>query len=352
MQDEKIALTKYSHGGGCGCKIAPQVLMEILHSEATEEENSKLLVGNKSNDDAAVYDLGDGRAMIATADFFMPIVDDPFDFGRVAAANAISDVYAMGGTPTLALALLGWPIAKLTPAVAQKVIEGARATCRLAGIPLAGGHSIDTMEPMFGLSVNGLIELKNLKRNDTAREGDVLFLTKALGTGMLSTARKRGVLRDEDGETLLLQLIALNSIGEQLGKIGGVHSMTDVTGFGILGHSMEMARGSGLTVSLNYSALPRLKGVEHYVQLNTVPDATSRNWNAYHNDVYFEEGINMAEAFVLMPDPQTNGGLLVAVAEEDAPLVARLLNDNDLGDFSAPVGRIEKKGEKWVRVLK
>jgi selenide, water dikinase len=270
----------------------------------------------------------------------------------VAAANAISDVYAMGGTPTLALALLGWPVNKLSPLLAKQVIEGAREICGEAGISLAGGHSIDTLEPMFGLSVNGIVQLENLKRNDTAKEGDILFLTKPIGTGMLSTARKRAQLRDEDSSVLLQQLVALNSVGEKLGRVRGVSAMTDVTGFGLMGHSLEMARGSGHTVSLSYSAVPRIGGLDHYLQLNAVPDATYRNWNSYHSDVHFEEGVNMTEAFLVLPDPQTNGGLLVAVNEDDAQQVKKILSDNGLSAFSEPIGRVEKKGEKYLRVLK
>lgn len=352
METDKIALTKYSHGAGCGCKIAPQVLKEILHSDFTEPEYKNLLVGNKSNDDAAVHDLGNGQGLIATADFFMPIVDDAFDYGRVAAANAISDVYAMGGTPTLALALLGWPIDKLPASLARQVIEGARATCRLAGIPLAGGHSIDSPEPMFGLSVNGLIDLANLKRNDTAQEGDLLFITKPLGAGILSTARKRNVLKEEDAAVLLEQLVALNAIGEKLGKMKGVHAMTDVTGFGLMGHALEMATGSGLTAMINYSTIPLMKCLPYYLQQNTVPDATYRNWNAYNKDVFFEEGVNMAEAFLVLPDPQTNGGILFTVSEKDAGEVVSLLKENGLGAFSQPIGKMEKKQDKWLRMMK
>jgi len=346
----KIALTQFAHGAGCGCKIAPQVLQEILKSDVKQKQNKNLLVGNSSNDDAAVYDLGNGQALISTTDFFMPIVDDPFDFGRVAAANAISDVYAMGGTPTLALAILGWPVNKLSPSLAQKVLDGAKTVCNEAGIPLAGGHSIDTLEPMFGLSVNGLIAIENLKRNDTAQEGDVLFLTKPVGTGILSTAQKRNVLKDEDKDLLVNQLTQLNKIGESLGKIKGVTAMTDVTGFGVLGHLIEMAEGSNLTAVLNYTKLPKIKSLDSYLAQSTIPDATFRNWNAYQSKVNFGEGVNVAQAFSVLPDPQTNGGLLFAVNKNALHEIKSLLIKNGLGEFASPIGQFLKKEDKVIRV--
>ncbi|HYC30587.1 MAG TPA: selenide, water dikinase SelD, partial [Chitinophagaceae bacterium] len=224
MSEEKILLTQYSHGAGCGCKIAPKVLDEILHSSTVMPDNDKLIIGNQSKDDAAVYDIGNGMCLISTTDFFMPIVDDAFDFGRVAAANAISDVYAMGGQPLMAIAILGWPVEKLPASLAQTVLEGGRAVCREAGIPLAGGHSIDTTEPMFGLAVTGLSPLANIKRNNTANEGDVLLLTKPIGTGILSTAQKRGKLKEEHKDALVKQLTTLNKAGEPLGKVKGVNA--------------------------------------------------------------------------------------------------------------------------------
>ncbi len=348
--ENKILLTEYAHGAGCGCKIAPQVLEEILHSDTARTADPKLLVGNKTNDDAAVYDLGNGKALISTTDFFMPIVDDAFDFGRVAAANAISDVYAMGGTPTLALAILGWPVNKLKPSLAAEVLEGARTVCDQAGIPLAGGHSIDTLEPMFGLSVNGLIDLPHLKRNNTAGEGDLLFITKSLGSGILSTAQKRRVLTDEDAVLLINQLTKLNSLGEHLGRISGVTAMTDVTGFGLLGHLVEMADGSGLSAVINYNQVPRIRGVEQYIKLTMIPDATYRNWNAYSAKVFFEGDVNAMEAFSLLPDPQTNGGLLFSVKEQALSEVTVLLQSQGYGEFVKPIGRMEKRGAKTVHV--
>ncbi|WP_317899591.1 selenide, water dikinase SelD [Aurantibacillus circumpalustris] len=348
--ENKIALTQYAHGAGCGCKIAPQVLQEILNGSVKQNENKNLLVGNGSNDDAAVYDLGNGTALISTTDFFMPIVDDPFDFGRVASANAISDVYAMGGTPTLALAILGWPVNKLSPDLAKKVLDGARTVCNEAGIPLAGGHSIDTLEPMFGLSVNGLINIKDLKKNNTAQEGDFLFLTKAIGAGILSTAQKRNVLLEEDKITLVNQLTSLNSIGEKLGKISGVTAMTDVTGFGLLGHLIEMAEGSKLTAQINYNLIPKIKSLASYLSQGTIPDATFRNWNAYQKKVHFGENVNVAEAFSVLPDPQTNGGLLFTVNKNALAEIKALFAENGLDDFTKPIGQMVKKVEKVILV--
>lgn len=348
--ENKIALTQYAHGAGCGCKIAPQVLQEILSGSVTQSTNENLLVGNSSNDDAAVYNLGNGKALISTTDFFMPIVDDAFDFGRIAAANAISDVYAMGGTPNLALAILGWPVNKLPTELAKKVIDGARTICNEAGIPLAGGHSIDTLEPTFGLSINGIIQIEDLKKNNTAQEGDFLFLTKPLGTGILSTAQKRNLLKKEHHDILIQQLIKLNSIGEKLGKIKGVTAMTDVTGFGLLGHLIEMAEGSGFTALLHYSKIPKIEALSEYMAQGISPDATFRNWNAYQKKVDFAEGVNVAEAFSVLPDPQTNGGLLFAVNKNALNEIKELLAENGLQNFTQAIGQMVKKGEKVIRV--
>jgi selenide,water dikinase len=265
MTEEKILLTQYSHGAGCGCKISPKVLDEILQSSMSLPENDKLIIGNQSKDDAAVYNLGNGMGLISTTDFFMPILDDPFDFGRVAAANAISDVYAMGGIPLMAIAILGWPVEKLPASLAKSVLEGGRTICQEAGIPLAGGHSIDTIEPMFGLAVSGIVPLEHLKRNNTANEGDLLLLTKPIGTGILSTAQKRGKLQPEHHQALINQLVTLNKAGAALGNIKGVTAMTDVTGFGLLGHLLEMAEGSGLSAELYYKNIPVLDGT-HYTR--------------------------------------------------------------------------------------
>ena len=345
-----IKLTQFSHGAGCGCKIAPAVLDTILKSNNLSPDHTKLLVGNHSKDDAAVYDLENGMALISTTDFFTPIVDDAFAFGKIAGANAISDVYAMGGKPILAIAILGWPVDKLPPELAQQVLEGARAICEEAGIPLAGGHSIDTPEPIFGLSVNGLVAISHLKQNNTAAEGDLLFLTKPIGVGILSTAQKRDVLKEAHLSLMLAQLGQLNKVGEALGKITGVHAMTDVTGFGLLGHLIEMAEGSGLSAQLNYAKIPILDAAKEYLAQRIVPDATYRNWNGYSSKVGFAAGVNVMEAFSILPDPQTNGGLLIAVSPDAVPEVQKVLAEYGLADFSEPIGMMTASAEKVISV--
>ena len=345
-----IKLTQYSHGAGCGCKIAPAVLEQILKGQTTTINDAKLLVGNASKDDAAVYDLGNGTALISTTDFFMPIVDDAYDFGRIAAANAISDVYAMGGKPLVAIAILGWPVEKLPAELAQQLIAGGRATCDAAGIPLAGGHSIDSTEPIFGLAVTGIVPIENLKQNNTAKEGDVLFLTKPLGVGILSTAQKRGMLTPELQALMTEQMSALNNIGEALGKIKGVHAMTDVTGFGLLGHLIEMADGSGLGAEVYYNKLQILDGAKEYLAQRIVPDATYRNWNSYSAQVGFETGVDVMQAFSILPDPQTNGGMLISVAPESVDEVKALFKANGLDGFIEPVGKMIAKADKTIKV--
>ncbi|NOT50899.1 MAG: selenide, water dikinase SelD [Chitinophagaceae bacterium] len=347
---DSIKLTHYSHGAGCGCKIAPKVLDEILKSSIALPDNNKLLVGNHSKDDAAVYDLGNGMALISTTDFFMPIVDDAFDFGRIAAANSISDVYAMGGKPLMAIAILGWPVEKIPVEIAQKVIEGGRTICAEAGIPLAGGHSIDSPEPIFGLAVTGIVPIENLKKNNTAQEGDHLFLTKPLGVGILSTAQKRGLLKEEHLAVMIDQMISLNKIGEELGKIKGVTAMTDVTGFGLLGHLIEMAEGSGLSAEIYYDKIPVAAGVKDYIAQRIFPDATTRNWSSYSDKVKFEKGVNVMEAFTLLPDPQTNGGILISVNMESMGNVKMLLEESGLSSFVEPVGKMIAENEKRVLV--
>lgn len=348
--EQDIKLTQFSRGAGCGCKIAPAVLEEILKTSSVQPVNKHLLVGNGTNDDAAAYDLGNGTVLISTTDFFMPIVDEAYDFGRIAAANAISDVYAMGGKPIMALAILGWPVDKLPVALAQQVLEGARAICAEAGIPLAGGHSIDSTEPVFGLSVNGLCKTENLKKNNTAKEGDLLFLTKPLGTGILSTAQKRGVLKNEHKEVLVKQLTQLNRVGEQLGSLPAVTAMTDVTGFGLAGHLVEMAEGSGLSAELYYSKIPVMDCARAYLTERIVPDATYRNWNGYGNKIAFEAGVDVMEAFNLLPDPQTNGGLLISVSNASKAEVLELLEQNGFSNFMQPIGCMTAKQEKVITV--
>lgn len=343
----EIKLTQYSHSSGCGCKIAPQVLEEILRSDAISPIHNKLIVGNTTNDDAAVYDMGNGTGLISTTDFFMPIVDDAYDFGRIASANALSDVYAMGGHPTLALAILGWPVNKLPVELAKKVIEGARSICLEAGIPLAGGHSIDTLEPMFGLSVNGIVELKNLKQNSTAKEGDLIYITKKIGVGILSTATKRNLLKEEHRGIAVEQMVKLNKFGTELAKITGVTAMTDVTGFGLLGHLIEIAAGSGLSTELYYSKVPLIEGLAHYTTQMCVPDNTFKNWNAYEQRT---EGIS-AESLLTLCDPQTNGGLLFTIVPSLKNEVEGLMKENGLGEFAQPIGLMKKKDIKTISII-
>lgn len=346
----EVQLTQFSHGAGCGCKIAPAVLDSILQSEIAPSIFKELLVGNSSKDDAAVYDLGNGTALISTTDFFVPIVDDPYQFGRIAAANAISDVYAMGGKPIMALAILGWPVDKLSPEIARRVIEGGRSICEEAGIPLAGGHSVDTTEPIFGLSVNGIVSTDHLKKNNTAQIGDLLFLTKPLGVGILSTAQKRGQLEEPDLTILIHQLNQLNKVGQLLGAIKGVHSMTDVTGFGLIGHLMEMMEGSNTGALINYSQVPIINSAKQYLAKRLVPDATYRNWNAYSKQVGFEKGVDVMEAFSILPDPQTNGGLLFAVDPSAVEEVVSILLKNGLENHIVPIGKVSEVTEKRIMV--
>ena len=339
MDVASVKLTRYSHGAGCGCKIAPAVLDRILAAQQTAPDHRRLLVGNDARDDAAVYDLGTGQALISTTDFFMPIVDDPFTFGRIAAANALSDVYAMGGTPILAIAILGWPVSALPPEVAGEVIAGGRAACDEADVPLAGGHSIDSPEPIFGLAVNGLVALGHLKKNSTARDGDVLFLTKPLGVGLMTTAEKRGLLRDEDRGVAAKQMTRLNHVGEGLGRLEAVHAMTDVTGFGLLGHLLEMCRGSGLAAEIDVDQVPRLDGIDYYLDRETVPGGTERNWDSYGDVV----GALTARQRHLLCDPQTSGGLLVAADAHGQADVRRVLGEAGLAASATPIGRLRTR---------
>lgn len=305
-----IRMTQYSHGSGCGCKISPKLLEDILKSSTTVQPDPRLLVGNGTRDDAAVYDLGNGASVISTTDFFMPIVDDPFEFGQIAAANAISDIYAMGGRPLVAIAIFGWPIDKLGPEVARRVIDGGRRACEQAGIQLAGGHSIDAPEPIFGLAVTGTVETASLVRNDTAEPGCRLYLTKPLGIGIYTTAEKHGKLRPEHERLVVETMCRLNDIGGELGTIPGITAMTDVTGFGLLGHLLEICEGSGVCAEIRYDALPKLPEVESYLQQGCSPGGAQRNFDSYgHKVAAFPE-----EWRKLLCDPQTSGGLLVAVA--------------------------------------
>lgn len=339
MDTTEIKLTQYSHGAGCGCKISPAILDKILHSPIAAVPDARLLVGNDKRDDAAVLDLGNGTALISTTDFFMPIVDDAFDFGRIASANAISDVYAMGGKPVLAIAILGWPIEKLAPEVAQKVLEGARAICAEAGITLAGGHSIDCPEPVFGLAVNGMVNIAQLKQNSTATAGCHLYLTKALGVGILSTAQKRGLLKPEDAAIALRSMTTLNKAGERFAAMESVKGLTDVTGFGLLGHLSEMCEGSGVSAVIEFDKVPVIPSLPYYLEQKCFPGGTQRNWNSYGHKI----GPVTDEQRYILADPQTSGGLLVAVQEDSCEEFEQLLNE--LGLNSISFGRLKEQDD-------
>ncbi|WP_209330012.1 selenide, water dikinase SelD [Lunatimonas salinarum] len=340
-----IKLTAYSHGAGCGCKISPALLSEMLKSDNPLATYPNILVGNSSRDDAAVYDMGDGTGIISTTDFFMPIVDDPFTFGQIAATNAISDVFAMGGQPIMAIAIFGWPIDKLTPDIAQQVLAGGRDVCLKAGCPLVGGHSIDSPEPIFGLAVTGKIDLKQLKRNDTATEGCKLYLTKPLGVGILSTAEKKGALRSEDTGIAAKSMTTLNAIGRDLGEIAGVRAMTDVTGFGLLGHLLEMCEGSHLSAEIEFDKVPVFKEVQAYLAQGYVPGGTYRNWSSYGHHVRLREEGNKE----ILCDPQTSGGLLVAVETSAQSTVEALFRTK--GIDATPIGEMKPQGEYRIVVV-
>lgn len=341
---EPIKLTQYSHGAGCGCKIAPAVLEQILHTDVVKKSFPQLLVGNESNDDAAVYELQNGNCVISTTDFFMPIVDDAFTFGQIASVNAISDVYAMGGKPLMAVAILGWPINKLSAEVAQQVLNGSREVCDRAGIPLAGGHSIDSPEPIFGLAVTGIAQKSNLKRNNTAREGDLLYLTKPLGVGMITTAQKRGVALDEDVREAVKWMTELNEVGFEFGKLDYVTAMTDVTGFGLLGHLIEVCEGSNLSAEIYYQRVPLIKNLQHYISKFIYPDNTMRNWQSYEKKV---DGIG-SDSLLTLCDPQTSGGLLVSVSESECQTFE--MYAKSLGLVLTSVGRLVECREKTVYI--
>jgi selenide, water dikinase len=344
---ETIKLTAYSHGAGCGCKIAPKVLDTILKGNIALPNDQNLIVGNHSKDDAAVYNLGQGMGLISTTDFFMPIVDDPFTFGKIAACNAISDVYAMGGQPVLALAILGWPIAQLAPEIAQQVIDGGRAACLEAGISLAGGHSIDAPEPIFGLAVNGLVQLDHLKKNNTAQAGDLLYITKALGIGILTTAEKKGILDNTNEHLAANQMMQLNTIGHTFGTLTYVHAMTDVTGFGLLGHLCEMAEGSGLSANIDFEKIPLIHPeIYNYIKKGSVPGGTLRNWNSYGHNISTISDLQMS----ILADPQTSGGLMVAIDPAHRENFENILIDKGFAAFAHPIGTITAQSNVVVSV--
>ncbi|HCC6835632.1 TPA: selenide, water dikinase SelD, partial [Klebsiella pneumoniae] len=328
MSEQAIRLTQYSHGAGCGCKISPKVLETILHSEQAKFVDPNLLVGNETSDDAAVYDLGNGTSIVSTTDFFMPIVDNPFDFGRIAATNAISDIFAMGGKPIMAIAILGWPINTLAPEIAREVVEGGRFACQQAGIALAGGHSIDAPEPIFGLAVTGVVPTERIKKNSTAQAGCKLYLTKPLGIGVLTTAEKKSLLKPEHQGLATETMCQMNLAGAAFATIDGVKAMTDVTGFGLLGHLSEVCRGAGVQAQLRYADIPKLPGVEDYIAAGAVPGGTGRNFASYGHLM----GEMPTEWRDLLCDPQTSGGLLLAVTPEAEAEVQAAAGGHQLAD--------------------
>ena len=344
MTQTSVKLTEFSHGAGCGCKISPGTLDRILTSQLQFAPDPRLLVGNNSRDDAAAFDLGNDQILLSTTDFFMPIVDDAFDFGRIAATNAISDIYAMGGTPLMAIAILGWPVERLPAEVAAQVVDGGRQVCADAGISLAGGHSIDSPEPIFGLAVSGLTTRQHLKQNSTAVAGCLLYLTKPLGVGILSTAQKRRQLRPEHLHLARDVMCQLNRVGARVAELPQVTAMTDVTGFGLLGHLLELCEGSGVDARLDYAAIPQLAPVSDYLALGCVPGGTQRNFASYGERV----APLTAEQQQLLCDPQTSGGLLIAVALEGRAALEALLED--AGVCAAPIGELMPRGEGPVRV--
>lgn len=344
--NQSIRLTEYSHGAGCGCKISPRVLDTILQSELDITLDEKLLVGNNSRDDAAVYDVGNGIGIISTIDFFMPIVDDPFDFGRIAATNAISDIYAMGGTPIMAIAVLGWPINVLPPEVAQQVVEGGRQACADANIQLAGGHSIDAPEPIFGLAVTGSVALDDLKQNNTATAGCKLYLTKPLGVGILCTAQKKKMLLPEHDSIARDLMCQLNYLGIEIAKLPGVTALTDVTGFGLLGHLSEICEGSGVNAVVDFKQVPVIPEAMHYLKQGSIPGGTLRNFESYRQKV---SPLTDTQKYLLC-DPQTSGGLLIVVTTEEE---SNLLSLARHGGYSLrPFGYLtEPTGEPLISVL-
>jgi len=341
-------LTSLSHGGGCGCKIAPGVLSEILKGTSAMPIPKELLVGIETADDAAVYQLNDEQALIATTDFFMPIVDDPFDFGRIAATNAISDVYAMGGTPIMALALVGMPISVLSTETIGKILDGGRAVCSAAGIPIAGGHTIDSVEPIYGLVALGLVHPKRVKRNADAKVGDRLVLGKPLGVGVLSAALKKDALSADGYAQMIANTTKLNTPGPDLAAIAGVHALTDVTGFGLAGHALEMARGSDTTVKLDMARVPLIGGVRDLAALGMVTGASGRNWAAYGGEVRLAESLQPVDR-ALLTDPQTSGGLLVACSADAVDEVLAVFHRHGFG-AAAEVGEIVPAQAGGVRL--
>lgn len=334
-----VRLTQYSHGAGCGCKISPKVLETILQTKLDKVFDPQLLVGNETKDDAAVYDLGNGTAVISTTDFFMPIVDNPFDFGRIAATNAISDIFAMGGKPIMAIAILGFPIKLLPAEVAQRIVDGGRFACQQAGISLAGGHSIDAPEPIFGLAVTGIIPTEQIKKNSSAQAGCQLYLTKPLGIGILTTAEKKGKLKKEHKNLATEVMCQMNKLGADFATLPGVKAMTDVTGFGLLGHLVEMCEGSHLCAEVDFSTIKTLDGVDYYIEKGCIPGGTERNFASYGHKV---SALSENQKAILC-DPQTSGGLLIAVLPEASQQAKAMALQQ--GIELIPVGRLLASNE-------
>ena len=341
-------LTSLSHGGGCGCKIAPSVLAEILKGTSAMPIPKELMVGIETADDAAVYKLNEEQALIATTDFFMPIVDDPFEFGRIAATNAISDVYAMGGTPIMALALVGMPVSVLSTATIARILEGGQSVCREAGIPIAGGHTIDSVEPIYGLVAMGLVHPKRVKRNSDARVGDRLILGKPLGVGVLSAALKKEALSPEGYAQMIACTTKLNTPGPELAALDGVHALTDVTGFGLAGHAIEIARGCGAAVQIDMAQVPLLHGVRELANQGMLTGASGRNWEAYGSEIQMESTLSAIDQ-ALLSDPQTSGGLLVSCAPEAVSAVLDIFHRHGF-DTAAEVGAIIAAQDNGVRL--
>ena len=340
---EQVKLTQYSHGAGCGCKISPELLESILETSRPELPHPNLLVGNRSKDDAAAYDLGNGTSVLSTTDFFMPIVDDPFTFGRIAATNALSDIYAMGGKPLMAISIFGWPIKLLSAEVGRQVIDGGRAACEEAGIPLAGGHSIDSPEPIFGLAVTGIVKTAHLKQNNTAEVGCEIFLTKPLGVGILSTAQKMGRIEPGHIEPSIQAMCTLNKIGAEIARLDGVVALTDVTGFGLLGHLGEICAGSDVSATLQFDRVQKLPNIGNY--LDCVPGGSINNFKSYGHTV---ETLT-DERRVILCDPQTSGGLLCVVKPEGVEAFLELTAAAGLSLDS--IGQTRARGDKLIDVV-
>ena len=348
MNAPVVRLTSLAHGGGCGCKLAPSVLRELMAGQPAVSPYANLLVGTETGDDAAVYRLDDGTCIVATTDFFMPMVDDPFDFGRIAATNAISDVYAMGATPIMALAILGMPVDKIPADMVRKILEGGRASAAEAGIPVAGGHSIDCPEPVYGLAVIGTCKQENIRRNSAAKSGDALILTKALGVGVYSSAVKKNLLTSDMYAEMVDSMTTLNKIGAKLATDADVHAITDVTGFGLLGHSLEMAQGSGATITIDWANLPFLDSAAALTQQGCVTGASHRNWTSYGEHVALPSNWPDWRRH-LLTDPQTSGGLLVACAQKRAAeIAARIVAEGY--PFARVIGRVSEGPARVVIV--